>query len=470
MDQPPTSHSLRRHLGLGDLILTQILCVVGNTWVAVAAALGTGQSLTWVVAMLIFYIPMGAVVIYLSRQMPLEGGLYKWAKQAFGDLAGFMVAWNLWVYAMTIVAGILFEIPTELAFMLGPPAAWLPGSRWASLALIFLVLGAVTVFTIRGLTIGKWVHNIGSISILSVYIVLMCLPVFAKLSGANISWNPLSAHLPPLTLFSFAIFGQMIFGALCGLEYVALLAEESKSPARAIGLSVVFASPIICAMFILGTAAVVSFQGGDKINFIAPIPQTLRWALGNHGAGSLFASLAILLLQVRILGVVSLLFTGATRLPLAAGWDHLVPAWFARQHARWLTPVNAISFSALLIFVLLVLGSAGVGIQEGFQVLANASTSHYALTYMAMFAIPMMGNKTLRSVLPPWLKWISAVGFCATLFSLLISAFPFVDVVNPQIYAIKVLGTTLLSNILGFAFYRMRQGRAASGDAGLNGL
>lgn len=423
----------------------------------IAAALGSGQALTWVLAMLVFYIPTGAVVIYLSREMPLEGGLYKWARRSFGDLTGFMIAWNLWVYAISMVAGILFELPTTAAFMLGPAGAWLPGNRLASLLVIFLVLGAVTAFTVRGLTIGKWIHNVGSVAILSVYVVLMCLPFWARLRGVPIAWNPFSFHLPPINLFSFAIFGQMIFGALSGLEYLALLAEETKSPARAIGLSVLFASPVICAMFILGTASVVSFQGADKINFIAPIPQTLRWALGNQGLGSLFAAGAILLLQMRVLGVVSLLFTGATRLPLAAGWDHLIPAWFARQHPRWLTPVNAILFSALLIFALLVLGSAGVGIQEGFQVLANASNSHYALAYLTMFAIPVIGSKTLRAAFPRWLKWVSLTGFWATLFSFLISAYPFVDVVNPQVYAIKVLGATLVSNILGYTFYRMRQ-------------
>lgn len=458
LEQPSESpHSLRRHLRLRDLIFTQILSVVGNTWVGIAATLGSGESLTWVLAMLVFYFPLAAAVIYLSRAMPFEGGLYRWAKNSFGDLLGFMVAWNLWVYAMTMVADILFEIPTGLAFLIGPAAAWLPGNRPISLLLILVILAAITAFTIRGLTIGKWIHNIGGISILSVYVVLMFLPVWARLRGVPVAWHPLAMHLPPMNLFSFAIFGQMIFGALSGLEYVAILAEENKGSSRTIGLSVIFASPVICAMFILGTASVLAFQGGDKINFIAPIPQTLRWAFGNQGLGALFAGGAILLMQMRVLGVVSFLFTGATRLPLATGWDHLIPAWFARQHQRWLTPVNAILFSALLIFVLLVLGSTGVGVQEGFQVLSNASDSHYALTYLAMFAIPVIGSKSLRLSFPPWLKWTSALGFCATLFSFLISAYPFVDVVNPQIYAVKVLGTVLVSNIVGFTFYRMRR-------------
>jgi glutamate:GABA antiporter len=42
------------------------------------------------------------------------------------------------------------------------------------------------------------------------------------------------------------------------------------------------------------------------------------------------------------------------------------------------------------------------------------------------------------------------------LFSLLISSYPFVDVVNPRAYAAKILGTTLISNLIGYIFYRVR--------------
>ena len=36
--------------------------------------------------------------------MPLEGGLYEWARLAFGDGVGFVVAWNLWLYAVIYMA------------------------------------------------------------------------------------------------------------------------------------------------------------------------------------------------------------------------------------------------------------------------------------------------------------------------------------------------------------------------------
>ena len=83
--------------------------------------------------MLVFYVPMAASVICLNRVWPLEGGLYVWAHKAFGDLGGFLTAWNLWVYGISITAAILYALPTELAYLIGPSAAGLPENHLASL-------------------------------------------------------------------------------------------------------------------------------------------------------------------------------------------------------------------------------------------------------------------------------------------------------------------------------------------------
>jgi amino acid transporter len=168
---------------------------------------------------------------------------------------------------------------------------------------------------------------------------------------------------------------------------------------------------------------------------------------------------AILLVQLRLLGAASYLFTGVTRLPMTVGWDDLLPKWFTRLHPRWKTPVNSILCTSGLMLLLVVLGSVGVHAQEAFQVLSNASLTHYELMYMAMFAIPMVGTAALRESLPGWLKWVSLAGFCASLFSLLVSVYPFVDVVNPLGYAAKIAGTVVISNAVAAVFYRLRNRR-----------
>lgn len=460
-------HLLHRPLRLRDLVLAQILCVVGSSWVGVAAGLGRAQSLVWVAAMLLFYVPMAASVICLNRQMPLEGGLYIWAREAFGDLGGFLTAWNLWVYGVAVTATILYAIPTEISYLIGPAAAWLPEDRGASLAIVTLMLAGVTLAAIRGLELGKWIHNIGGIAILFAFGGLILLPLWPLLHQTPVHYTPFSIAAPPLNLRMLALFGQMLFGALCGLEYIAILAGESQNPARAIGRSVLISSPVICAMFIIGTASIVALVPRGRIDFIAPIPQAMRMTLGSAGVGNVAAILVILLLQLRLLGATSYLFTGVTRLPMAAGWNHVVPEWFTRLHPRRLTPTNSIVCTSALVFALIVLASTGVHAQEAYQLLTNASLTHYEVAYVAMFAIPLAGAASLRRSLPRWLRWTSAAGLVSTLFSLVISAYPFVHVVSTQSYAFKIIGTIVISNLVALSFYRLRTRTAAKEKAAL---
>src|SRR5215467_11938244 len=175
--------TLRRELGLWDLALAQVRCVVGSTWVGIAATLGRAHLVFWLAAIALFFLPLAAVVIYLNRLMPLEGGLYQWAKEGFGELPGFLIAWNLWVYAVAATASVIFVVPTDLAYMLGADWAWLPKSAPATLALTGAVMAGITLVALRGLDIGKWLHNAGSVLILLAYAILLALPVWGLTHG-----------------------------------------------------------------------------------------------------------------------------------------------------------------------------------------------------------------------------------------------------------------------------------------------
>src|SRR5215471_10402695 len=271
---------LRKELGLRDLVMAQVLCVVGSSWVGIAAKLGRAPMAFWLGGILLYYVPLAIVVIYLNRMMPLEGGLYQWAKSGFGEMAGFLTAWNLWVYAVIVTGAIIFVIPTDAAYMLGAVGAWLPASKAATLVLTGGVMAGIALVAIRGLDIGKWLHNIGSIGIMTAYVILLALPVWALLRGSIAHYEPVPWQPPRPSWFGLAIFGQMTVGALSGFEYVAILAGESRNAARTIGQSVVISAPIIALMFILGTSTVLTFVGSQPINVIGPIPQTMRSALG----------------------------------------------------------------------------------------------------------------------------------------------------------------------------------------------
>src|SRR5215813_7650086 len=120
----------KKELGLTDLALTQILFIVGLPWIGTAGKLGPSHIILWLLAILFFYLPSAGVVIYLNKKMPLEGGLYQWAKLGFNEGLGFMVAWNLWLFVILNTSEIGIQAATSLAYALGPRAAWLAGSKW----------------------------------------------------------------------------------------------------------------------------------------------------------------------------------------------------------------------------------------------------------------------------------------------------------------------------------------------------
>ncbi len=458
-ETPQQQSGLRKQLGLADLVLAQVLCVVGSSWVGVAAKLGRPHVAFWIGAMALFYLPLAVVVIWLNRMMPLEGGLYQWAKQGFGEMAGFLTAWNLWVYAVIVAGAIIFVTPTDLAYMIGPAAAWLPASKLATLLLTGGVMAAIAVTAARGLDASKWLHNIGSVMILLAYAILLTLPLWAPARPAAryepVPWSP-----PKLDWFSVAVFGQMTVGALSGFEYVAILAGECRSAARTIGQSVMISAPAICIMFILGTSSVLAFVGDQPINVIGPIPQTMRAALGNTGAGGWAAPFAIGMVLARAIAAASLIFTGLTRLPMTAGWDHLVPAWFTRLDPRRGTPVNSIWFVAALVMAFVLLSMLGVREQEANQLLSGASVAHYAIAYVGLFALPLMGRAALRAKLPLWVRVISLAGLVSSLISLAITVYPIVDVASPLVYGAKICTVVVIANGVGVLLYRAGRQRA----------
>src|SRR5690242_8558952 len=124
------SADLRKDLGLADLTLTQVLFIVGLPWVGVAAKQGPAHVVLWLAAILFFYLPSAAVVIHLNRLMPLEGGLYQWAKLGFNELTGFMVAWNLWLFAILNSSETGLQVTQYLRYVLGPDGERLTSNPW----------------------------------------------------------------------------------------------------------------------------------------------------------------------------------------------------------------------------------------------------------------------------------------------------------------------------------------------------
>ena len=457
------SASLKKELGVRDLALTQILFIVGLTWIGVAGKLGPSHVVFWLLALVLFYLPSAAVVMYLNRLMPLEGGLYQWAKLGFNKTIGFMLAWNLWLYVIVFTSEIGLAAATYLSYALGPNAAWMTKSTWfvalATAAILVLMIVAATI----GLSVGKWVHNVGGVMMIVIFGALILLPALGLLTGTLHEYHPFRTHIPEVSLYNLNILGKLGFGALGGFEYIAILAGETKAPARSVGRSVLIAAPVIALMFVLGTATVVAYVPTNDIDLIGPLPQVLRADFGPFGIAGPLVTIAILMTLAMRVAQASVSFTAVARLPMVAGWDRLLPAWFSQLHAKYKTPVNSIVLVGVCSFVIALLGNIGVGQAEAFQLLFNASGMFYARTYVVMFAIPIIGLRGVSPRPPLWLKLASMSGLLMTLLYIALSVFPIIKVESVSTFALKITLVIVVANLVGIGL--LVSARARGGTA-----
>ncbi|HKC41446.1 MAG TPA: APC family permease [Gemmatimonadales bacterium] len=443
------SASLKKELGVRDLALTQILFIIGLTWIGVAGKLGPSHVVLWLTAVVLFYLPLTAVVIWLNQLMPLEGGLYQWAKLGFNQTIGFMVAWNLWLYVILFASELGLTVATYLSYALGPSAAWMTSSTWFVSVASGLAIALLAGLAFVGLSLTKWVHNAGGVFMITIFAVLVLLPYLGLATGHLSSYHPFRTEMPAFSLFNLNVLGKMCVGAFAGFEYMAILAGETHSPASAVKKSVYYAAPLITLFFILGTATVVAYIPRDEIDLIGPLPQVLRAGFGPFGIAATLVTIAIVMTLAMRVSQISVAFTAVTRLPMVAGWDRLLPAWFSRLHATHRTPVNSILVVAVFSFAMSVLSLVGVGQAEAFQLMFNASGIFYGITYLVMFAIPLVGLRGVTPRPPWWIKAAAASGLVITVLYTVLSLFPIIQVASVAGFALKITAVIVGLNLVG---------------------
>ncbi len=452
------SSALRRELGIADLALAQILIIIVPEFFGTAVKAGNAHVVLWLVAIVLFFIPHAYVVAHLNRLMPLEGGLYEWARLAFSDRVGFLTAWNLWLLQTIQVSQIALVTTTYLSYAL-PRAAWIATSPAAVVAVSVGLIAMMMLISLFGLSIGKWVSNVGSIFTVFILMVLIFLPYFHVWRGHLPAYHPLPLLFPPMTLFSLSVFSKMTFGALSGFETIAIFAGESRNPARNIARSIVVTAPIIALLYILGTSGILAFVSPDVVDVIGPIPQALRSGFAAFGVALPVVSVAIMLLLFNYLCSYTFYFSANARLPMVAGWDRLLPEWFTRLHPDYRTPVNSILFMGGVALASSVAVLIGSGNQESFILLQTWAWTFYGLAYLVKFAIPLVSSKEKGLRPGMWMRLGAATGFLVTLLFVLLSVQPVIPVASKVGYFLKVALVVVGANLVGWTIYRAGQGR-----------
>ena len=454
------THELKRVLRLGDLILFNVVAVLGLRWVATSAKAGPSSLVLWLFAALMFFIPQGIAVIALASRFPEEGGVYAWTRRTFGEWNGFLCGWCYWINNVLYYPNLLISTAVIATYAIGKGGTSL-GDSWAYvLSVSVAALWIATGLNIVGLGTGKWLHNMGGVAAYLPGVVLILLGVAAMVShpSANVftrvSLTPNVTDLSTLNLWASIAF------AFAGLELSSTMGEETANPKRDLPRSIVISAPLIAAAYILGTLSVLWLVPTGELNIVSGFLQAINAGTAAWPALVWLAPVAAALYSLSAVAGVGAWLSGPARVAFVIGLDRYFPPAFGKVHPTWRTPYVAILVQAVLASVFLLISQLGKGstVEQAYLVLLDTQLLVYFVPYLYLFLclLRQARKSSEPGLLPGGRVGATVAGVCGlgiTLFAMVVASIPPGDSPNRFAFGAKVIGGAVAFVVLGGGIY-----------------
>jgi glutamate:GABA antiporter len=448
-------------MGFWDVLLFNIAAVLGPRWIAAAGHNGTSSISLWVLAALLFFVPGALVINELSSRFPEEGGIYAWARDAFGPFHGFVTGWTYWIYTVFYFPGLLLASASMSAYVIGGRGMALAQDRayllWCSMALLLIAV----VLNIIGLNIGKWLQNAGGVGTYVPLLILAGVAALVCLRHGSATHFTMANMMPTWNWDTINFWSQIAF-AFTGLELVSCMAEEVRDPRRTLPRAVFGSGALIALMYIVGTFAVLALAPASDLD-----PQSGVFHAITIGSVALrvgfLGVLAAVLVTAGNAGGIGSTVAGVARVPFQVGIDRYLPAAFGKIHPKWRTPWISILVQAVISGGVLLLSQIGDTARGAYQGLIDVAIILYFLPFLYMFAaVIKLANRKDRTANPQFVLipggkvgvWLcGGLGFAIVLFCLIISFVPPGDSSNAWLFFVKVMAETAVALAIGLALY-----------------
>jgi APA family basic amino acid/polyamine antiporter len=388
---------LKRELGLTAAIAIVIGNIIGSgifTSAALMAAASNPKTaiIAWIIT------ASGSLLIALSfaslgTAIPRTGGPIVYTRAAFGDFAGFLIAWTYWIGAWVGNAAIITAFMMYFTY-------FVPGAATPLLAFL-ITSGVLWFFTIVNIL---GVKGAGRVSVVTTVLKVGALVVFVIIAAMH--FNPAmlntvsSAKVSGMSTLAAAI--AIALWSFVGIESATIPAGEIKDPQKNIRKSTIYGTLVAAAVYLLVSVVAMGILDQSALAVSnAPLADIINKATGGTWGGNFIALGAI----VSALGASSGWILTTARSAFGASQDKLFPEVFGKIHPKYLTPVNSLIISALAANVLLILNYMGT-LSSAFKFMLLLATLAFlpAYAFSAAADIVLLKNRSPHFNLFSFLK------------------------------------------------------------------
>ena len=452
---------LKRVLGRWDLMLLIVVAVTNLNIVPVVAAGGAVTIWLWLLAIAGYFVPQGVAVIALSHRYPGEAGVYLWPKKLLGEVHGFVAGWSYWISNVFYVPSLLLYFVSVSVYVAGGRALELSENRLfvlpVSLGLLWLLVG----LNVLGLSVGKWVNNIGGAGTIFGGIILVGLAAWAwRDHGSNLSVTDFRLAGTDWRLVS--TFGLACF-ALLGLELGSDMGDEIRDPLRVLPGAVFRAGVISALLYVICTLALLVAMPQKDIGVVKGIMEAVSKMVGNGGLHWIVPALA-LVLSISVAGVAAAWLEGPARIIFAAGLDRYLPSALGKVHPRFSSPYVSLILYGVLCSIVIVMSFAGVTVKEAYLTMLDLAVILGLLQYVYMYASlirfasgkePASSYYYKRGVL----LTAGVIGFVTTSLGMILAFIPSRQIDSIWKFEAKLIFFCALFLGVGLTFFWINSGR-----------
>jgi arginine:agmatine antiporter len=365
-----TTPNTVKGLGLAACTAVVVGNMVGSGFYlspSAVAPYGGLAILAWIV-MGVGAICLGLTFARLARIAPATGGPYAYTRIAYGDFAGFLIAWGYWISVWASLPAIAFAFA-------GAVMNVFPALQNRPMALT-LTLGAIWLVVLVNL---RGVRTAGIFAEATTYTKLVPFAAVALIGlfyvrGENLpAFNPSGESL----LASSAALAPLVMFAYLGLESATVPAGDVRDAKRTIPRSTIIGISIAAALYVLGTVVVFGVVPREQLlHSVAPFTDAARLMWGAWGAGAI--ALAVVISSIGALNGWTLMMG---QVPMAAAHDRLFPPAFGRLSGRGVPAVGIVISAALASAMVAFAAWGAPGVRAFYNLVVSLSTMAAVIPY-----------------------------------------------------------------------------------------
>jgi APA family basic amino acid/polyamine antiporter len=394
-----------KSLGLAACTAVVVGNMVGSGFYmspAAVAPYGALAIVVWIV-MGAGAICLGLTFARLAHIAPASGGPYAYTRMAYGDFAGFFVAWGYWISIWASLPAIAFAFAGAVMNL----APDLLLNKPVALALTLGAIWMVVLINLRGVKAAGLFAEITTYSKLLPFAAVALVGLFyvrvENMPAFNPSGDSLlasSAALAPLTMFAYL-----------GLESATVPAGDVIDPKRTIPRSTIIGISIAAALYVLGTVVVFGVVPREQLlNSVAPFTDAARMMWGAWGAGAI--ALAVIVSSIGALNGWTLMMG---QVPMAAAQDKVFPPVFGRLSGRGVPALGMVVSAGLATALVAFQAMGSPGVRAFYNLVVALSTMAAVIPYA--FCALAVGLVAARSGEKRRIGLVEIVAFVFSIFT-----------------------------------------------------